>query len=457
MPLSRVMLTCLARRGWGAARRSPLAALSAVVLAVGLPPLLYRASVVVAAELGPALGDLDVARAALAGAALPCVAAGLALSAAAVNHCPSGHEIACAPVAEVDRAVATLVVPVVTLGLVAAPTALAVSLPLAQASPGGMAAAPVVLLALAGVVVCAGACAAAVRAAWSKDGRVARGGLALVASGLATGVVSPLEPAARTLAGTAGVGWSLVLSGSTVAMGLAAWALLGGRAGSPYEGRGRSLLFSPRPAQAVLQAALAMLVRRRDMRSAALGALVIAIAGLVVARLEQAPPPLGALLAAAGALVALAPLGLAVGGATRDGRALWRTSPRPAAEVAAGWALASLVVTAGALACVTALALGVRALPPGDVGRVTALCLGGWACALAAGALVPWQRAGVAEQAVSLGVFGLVAAGASFVAGWVGPAASDLGVPPSIVAGALVTFLLGGSFGALWGHVARSS
>ena len=130
------------------------------------------------------------------------------------------------------------------------------------------------------------------------------------------------------------------------------------------------------------------------MRSAIVGALVIAIAGLVVARLEQAPPPAGALLAAAGALVALAPLGLAVGGATSDGRALWRTSPRPPGEIAAGWALASLVVMAGAIACVTALALGARALPPGDVGRVIAICLGGWACALAAGALVPWRRVG---------------------------------------------------------------
>jgi hypothetical protein len=426
-----------------------------VVLAVGLPLVLYRASGVVAVELGPALAELEVARAAVAGAALPCVAAGFALAASAGVRSPWGQEIACAPVGVADRVVAVLVVPVAVLGLLAAPTALAVSLPLARAAPGGTAAVPVVLLALAGVVLCAGAGAAALRTACSREETAARGGLALLASGLATGTIAPLEPAARAVAGTTGAGWSLAVSASTAAAGLGAWALLGGRATPPQEGRGRSRPISQRPVQAVVEIAVAMLLRRRDLRSAAIGAFVIAGAGLAVASLEKAPPPAGAMLAAAGALVALAPVGLAVGGATLDGRVVWRTSPRSAVETAFGWSVASLVVMTGAIAGVVALAIGARALPPEDIARVIATCLGGWACALAAGALVPWRRVGVAEQAISLGVFGLVAAGASLMAGRAGPTLTSQGVPPTVVACALVAALFGVAFGSLLGHVAR--
>lgn len=401
------------------------------------------------------LAELEVARAAVVGAALPCVAAGFALTAAAGMRKPLGAEYACAPVGLVDRSLTALVVPVATLVLLAAPTALAVTIPLAIASPGGLGASPAVLLALASAVLCAAAGSTALRTAWTREGNVARGGMALIASALATGAVAPLEPAARALAGSGGVGWSLATSGLTAVAGLCAWAMLGDRTTQQDVGRGRSRLISPRPLPAVFETATALLVRRRDVRSAAVGAIVIAGAGLAVARLEEAPAPTGALLAAAGAAVALAPVGLTVGGATLDGRELWRTAPRPAPELAAGWALASFAVTATAIVGVLALAAATRALRPEDTGRVIAIAVGAWACALAAGALVPWRRVGVGEQAVSLGVFGLLAAGASFAAGRAGPSLTGHGVPSSIAAAALVGAVIGAAFVSLSFHVAR--
>jgi hypothetical protein len=455
LPLSRATALCLIRRATSAARRAPALALGAVGLVLGLPPLLYRASTVAAADLGPALARPEVARAALVGAALPCVAAGFALAISASMRKQQGAEVASAPVRPADRAVAALVAPVATLVMLALPTALAVFLPLAKASPGGAAATPVLLVTLGSVVGCSGAGAMALRLALSRQGSLARGALALAGCALVTGTAAPLEPAARALSGGAGAWSSLLLSSLAAAAGLVAWSILNDSAPPSQEGRRRSYAIAHRPVSAIIQSASMLLVRRRDIRAAGVGALVIGSAGLVVARLEDAPPPTGALLAAAGAAVALAPVGLSVGGATLDGREVWQTAPRPATEVALGWMLASLGFIGSVLALVAGLSLAARALPAGDVVRLLAMCVGAWACAVTAGALVPWRRVSIGEQAVSIGAFGLLVACASFLAGRIGPWATGVGMPSMIVAAALLCTLVGAAFGGLTTHVVR--
>jgi hypothetical protein len=410
---------------------------------------------VAAADLGPALARPEIARAALVGAALPCVAAGFALAVSASMRKQQGPEFSGAPVRPADRAVAALVAPAATLVALALPTALAVFLPLAKASPGGASAAPVLLVALGGVVSCSGAGATALRLALSRQGRRARGALALAGGALTTGTAAPLEPAARALSGTAGAWSSLFLSSVAAAAGLVGWVLLGECASPVQEGRRRSCAIARRPVAAILQSASMLLARRRDIRAAGIGALVIGSAGLIVARLEDAPAPTGALLAAAGAAVALAPVGLSVGGATLDGREVWQTAPRPAPEVALGWVLASLGLIGSVLTLVVGLSLAARALPAGDVVRLLAMCIGAWACAVTAGALVPWRRVGIGEQAVSIGVFGLLVACASFLAGRLGPWATGAGVPSVVVAAALLSTLVCAALGGLTAHVVR--
>ncbi len=449
MPLCSATVTCLVRRLISAAGRAPALALGAVALVLGLPPLLYRASMVAAGDLGPALARPEIARSVVLGAALPCVAAGFTLSISSGLRKQLGVELASAPVRALDRAVAALVAPLATLVVLAVPTALAVLLPIAKASPGGAASAPALLATLGGVLGCSAAGATALRLAFSRDGALARGALALGTGALVAGGAAPLDPAARALAGTTAPGSSLLIGALAAVTGLTAWVLLGECEPPQRAGRSRSCSIARRPGTAVAQGAFLLLERRRDVRAAGIGALVIGGAGLAVARLEDAPAPTGALLAAAGAAVALAPIGLAVSGATVDGREVWETVPCRAAEVAFGWLLASFTIVGSTSALVVGLSLETGAVYLGDVLRVLALCTGAWACAVGAGAVVPWRRSGIAEQGVSLGVFGLLVASASFLSGRVGPWATGVGAPTPVTASVMVGMLVCAALGCL--------
>jgi hypothetical protein len=454
LPLCRATVTCLVRRLSSAAGRAPALALGAVALVLGLPPLLYRASTVAAADLGPALARPEIARSVVIGAALPCVAAGFTLSISSGVRKQLGVELAGAPVRLLDRALATLVAPVASLVVLAVPTALAVLLPLGEASPGGAVSALALFVTLGGVVGCSAAGATALRQAFSREGALARGALALGTGALVTGGAAPLDPAARALAGTTGPGSSLLIGTVAAVAGLTGWVLLGECEPRQRAGRSRSCSIARRRGTAVAHGAFLLLVRRRDVRSAGIGALVIGCAGLIVARLEDAPAPTGALLAAAGAAVTLAPIGLAVSGATVDGREVWETVPCPAGEVAFGWLLASFTIVGTTSALVVGLSLETGALHLGDVLRVLALCTGAWACAVGAGAVVPWRRIGIAEQGVSLGVFGLLVASASFLTGRVGPWATGMGAPTPVAASVMVGMLVCAALGCLTARIA---
>jgi hypothetical protein len=177
-----------------------------------------------------------------------------------------------------------------------------------------------------------------------------------------------------------------------------------------------------------------LLGRRADVRASLVGILLAFIAGAVVAGLGGAPAPVGALLGAAGAAVVLAPAGLAAGGLLEDGRWLWASVPAPR-----GLVVGASVVGAGLLLVPwVGVAVGVGVLVEGASGSevlaFVGAIAGSWGCALVAGMLVPWSRAGIGEQGAALAVFATLAAAASLVVTRLGPELVELGVSAAGIA-----------------------
>lgn len=440
MPLASAAVRCVVRRVVAWIVVAPGWATLACSALVALPLALARAGSAVGATLGPELRDPAVTRGALVGAALPCLAAGIALAAARADRPPLAAEHEIAPAGRVDRLAAGLAVPAAVVLVLAVPAGAALVAPVAAASPGGIAAVPAVLAALGSVVLAGGALASAWWRAARGAARDVAGGLVLAVGSL--GAAGPVEPAARALAGEAG---PLAATASALlgcALAAAAWACLGGRRRPRARGvRRASARIPSRRGGACGRAALALLGRRRDCRTACVGAVALGGAGLVVAAVGGAPAPTGLLLAASGAAVCLAPVGLAVTGAVLAGRAVWRVAPVRPTVVAAGWAAASVLVVAAATAAALAPALVVERPSARAVAIALALCVAAWSCALAAGTLVPWRAYGAVDQAVSLVAFGLVAAAASLAAAHAGPALSARG-PGDVASAVLLVALL---------------
>jgi hypothetical protein len=166
-----------------------------------------------------------------------------------------------------------------------------------------------------------------------------------------------------------------------------------------------------------------------------------------VAAVGRAPAPTGLLLATSGAAVCLAPVGLAVTGAILEGRAVWRVAPVRPLVVAVGWAAASVLVVTAATAAALVPALVLERPAARGLAVAVALCVAAWACALAAGALVPWRPHGAVDQAVSLVAFGLAAAAASLAAAHAGPVLSARGPGDAASAALLVALLVATAIG----------
>lgn len=437
LPLASAVVRCALRRVTGWAVAAPGLALLACLVLAALPVALVRAGAAVGDLLGPGLGDLAVARAALVGAALPCLAAGVAIAASRADRPSLAPEHAVAPATRPDRILAGTAVPAVVVLVLAVPSATALVAPVAAASPGGVAAAPAALAAFACAVLAGGALASAWRRVACGAVRDVAGGLVLAVGSL--GAAGPVEPAARALAGATAAPAAAAASLLACVLAAIAWGCLAEHGHARVRTLRRTSVRIPSPrGLACGRAALALLGRRRDCRAACAGAVALGLGAVGVTVVGRAPAPTGLLLAASGAAVCLAPVGLAVTGAILEGRAAWGVAPVRPSTVVLGWAAGSALIVAGATTAALAPALALERPPVSTLAVSVALGVAAWACALAAGALVPWRAHGAIDQAASLAVFGLTGAAASVAASRIGPALAAHGLGDTASAALLV-------------------
>lgn len=453
----RAVLLCQARRALGGAQRAPVP-VAAIVGSLALGPVvLARAAGAAAPSLGPALGDVAVARAALLGGALPCLAAGAAVALTAATPLSSlGPQIVATPVRRTTLAMATVGVPVAGGAVLVAPLAWLVVSPIFAASPGGRPAGLVAALALLAATLAGGALAEAFRHAIVGRSRVVIGSFAALAGSLWVGAATraaplgPLDPAANAVAGKGALGTAGCLTAMAAIGSAIAWITLAAMRPPPRPaGDRRSIRMPAQPGTACLRSAVALLARRGDLRGASAAAFALGVTGLLVAWIARAAAPAGVLLGATAAVVAAAPIGLAVMGALASGRHVWTSAPVRRSRVALAWAGASFAVTS--LAVVVAILPAAAAERPSGsaLGSSAILIVLGWASALLAGVLIPWRPGAVSDQVAALAGFALVVGCASALMAFAGPRLVGLGMPPALAAALLVCVVTGIALGGL--------
>ncbi len=436
LPLASAASRCAGRRLTATAaahpRTSAVAAAAAVlVVAVGV-----RAGAALADVLEPTLTDPAVTRALAVGIALMGLGTGTALGFVLPGQSGLGGQLGAAPASAVDRAFAVLGPPAALVVVGASIATLPLALPVAASSAGGVGSVP----ALVGVLVAAiatGGMAAALARAFHAAARPVVTALAVVVAGGVGGLgVVALLRTGDALAGEASTLGSAAQATLAAMAALLVWgcALLAPE--RPLAPPTRSRLLRGGSGLVAVCAAGLLLLRRGDLRAALVGAMLLGLIGIAVARLGEAPSPSGLLLGTTGAALTAAPFALAVGGIVDDGRHLWRLAPVPVGQLALAWTTAAVVGLGPPLA----VAMTAHVVEGGrvvDLGVALGLAVVVWACALVAGALVPWRRHGVADQALSLGVLGVGLGGVSLAASRLGPLLVEGGAPPS-VAGALL-------------------
>ena len=187
---------------------------------------------------------------------------------------------------------------------------------------------------------------------------------------------------------------------------------------------------------AVAAAVLALVLRRRDLRLAALAALTFGLGGVSVGAASGAPPPAPLLLGATSALLGVALIPLALPGAVVAGRWAWACAPRrlPAPLSALLVSLAVLAASLAPVVLVLSSSPRVRPLPVATLAVLTVIVA---AAALVAGIVVPWRGGGVGDQLASFGAFAACGAGASAGVGLAGPRLVAAGVPVGVAAAML--------------------
>lgn len=437
LPLASAASRCAGRRLSATAAAHPRVAAVATAAAVVVVAAGLRAGATIAGLLGPTLADPAVTRALVVGIALVGLGTGAALGLVLPGPSGLGRQLEAAPASGLDRGAAVLGPPAVLVVVGVSVATLPLALPVAASSPGGVGSAPALVGALVAAVATGGMAAALARA-FHAASRLAVTALAVVVAG----GVGGLGAVALLHAGDA-------LAGEASPVGAAALDTLAAMAASLVWGR--ALLAPERPLAppsrsralrggACLVAARAaglLLLRRPDLRAALVGGVLLGLVGIAVARLGAAPSPSGLLLGTTGAALTAAPLALAVGGIVDDGRHVWRLAPVPVMPLVLAWTTAAVVGLGPPLA----VALTAHVVEAGrvvDVGVALGLAVVVWACALVAGALVPWRRHGVADQALSLAALGVGLGAVSLATSRLGPLLVERGAPPPVVGAALV-------------------
>lgn len=448
LPLASAASRCAVRRlGVAAAVHRSAALLAAVATAAVLAAGLH-AGTLLAGQLEPALADQAITRALVVGIALVGLGAGAALGVVLPGPSGLGAQLATAPASAPDRAVAVLGPPVVLVVLGTSVVTLPLALPVAASAPAGIAAAPALVGALVAATATGGMAAWLGRVLGPSTcpgfGRLA----AVVSAGVgALGAVAVLR-AGDALAGEASPVGSAALTALAATAALLGWGRAVLAPERPVAPPRRSRALRGGACVVAARAAFLLLLRRFDVRAALLGGVLLGLVGIAVARLGAAPSPSGLLLGTTGAALAAAPCALGVGGIIGDGRHVWRLAPIPAVPLALAW------MTAAAVGLLPSLAVALTAwLVEGgrgaDLGVSLALAVVVWSCALAAGALVPWRRHGVADQALSLAALGVGLGGMSLAASRLGPLLVAWGVPAAAAGTAILAATLGSGLAAL--------
>lgn len=407
--LSSAVARCLSRRAATASRRTPVAALALVAVAVGLPIVAWRVSRTIAVVVSPALADPTAARLLMAGFALPAAAGGAVMVVALTRPAVLMSGVLSAPAGRLDRLAAVLLLPLVTTSMGVAPTAVAVLAPLARQSPGGLGCLPAIVAALAVSGAAGASLALTCRVMLGGCGTETRLRAVAVAACLFGAAAMALAGSADALVGSnRGVVFAIAVSILGVVGFVGSLESLLSDEGQRALRRARSWSVPLAPCRATAVAGGALLARRPEVHTAVLGALLVGAAGIAIGVLATAPPPTGALVAVSGAVVVLAPAGLAVSGVICDGRTLWSLAPPLRAVFSAVLVCVSAipVATAGVIVAGTAV-LAQQALIT-DLLPLAGLVAGSWVSALIAGAIVPWTRAGAGGQSASLGAFAVV-------------------------------------------------
>jgi hypothetical protein len=431
---------CHARRLLTMASRAPLPA-AAVILIVLLAPIAFlRVGRALGAEVSGAIDAAGVADAIVLGPGLAAAVGGATLAAALPERAAFGGQIAAAPFGRIVGLVAVVLPPALAGAVVALPSLTAGGWAVGGELPGG----PVSGIALSTAVVAAmfaGAIGAEAAIAASR-GRLSRQpALAALAVpwplvGLLLGAppLGPLATVPPALRGELPPWVALVGSGATAAGLSWVWVML---AADRPEARavrsGRTTGRVGRRCLAIPAALAAILLRRRDVRLAAVSSLVLGATGVVLAAVSAAPEPTGLLLATTTALLGCVLCSLVACGALLDGRWLWSGSPGDRRTIVALATIVTLAATAAPVVLVGLAAAAVSGATIRSTGIVAALTIVGSAVALLAGCLVPWKGGGVGDQLATFAAFAAVAFAASLLVGLVAPRLVSRGIPDSAV------------------------
>jgi hypothetical protein len=439
-------MRCWRRRAVAAAARQPILVAGLGGLVVVAPLLAHMAGERAATTIGLMLDEPEFSQLIVAGGLLPAFSAGVIAAARTPTLQMLSAQVAAAPITRASGAVG-LLLPLLAPAAVGAAIMAAALLPLAQATPGGSAAALDWLAALL-VAATAGAVLALSGLAFARGSirTAAAGATAVVAVWLACGLAAhapllgPVAVVAAALADGGG-GYGVAALVAAGCAGVAAWvgmvAVLPS-AGTARRARRRSVPL-PRGAIGVSLLMPSLLAARQGaIRLQVVAVTVIGVAGpLVLTKLGAMPSSIAVVLGAstlvAGALV----VPLTAFGLNADGR--W---------VAVGSVIDERVhmaaVAAGAQAAGLALALGpslvLATLAGGWPGVSGAMSTAGLAVAAAttAGAVLPWtpQRSG--DQFVCYVATGALVAGLLLVRQWVAGLADSTLVNAALPVAALL-------------------
>jgi len=452
------VLRCQRRRAFGALRAAPLPGALALAALGAVPFAAWRAGRALAAALEPVLHDPELARLLTIAPAIAGATVGAAACVTTAGRRSLGPQLAALPVGARAALAATVLVPASVALALGLPAALALAVAFGAASPGG----PVAGLGLLAAGV-AGAAAGAATAesllqAWA--GARLRSTVSLLCLGTAWGgmglllgsaLLGPLARVGPALAGGSDALAALAEALLTAALGGAVWLELAVRrperttAARPSRHR---FVLGP-VALALPLAAAILLVRRRDVRLAALAAVGFGLGGVVIAVRAGVPAPGPLHLGASSTLLGVALAPLAVGGIVSCGRWVWVCAPRARVLPCAALASAAHAVVVAALLPVLGASELLSEAPSRALGQVGFVTLGLAAAALLAGGLAPWRASTMGDQFASFATFAVCAGLVSAATGLAGPRLVAAGLPDAAAAAGVLAVWAVLSLGAV--------
>jgi hypothetical protein len=433
--LSEAVVRVQVRRALAVVRRSPAPVVALAVTWLASPVIVAWGMAPIGDVLAPALTDAGVVRALLTGLALPAAAMGSALALSLGGIAALGLQIATAPVRRRALVTATFLPTLVGAGLLVTPTAIALTFPLVEPSPGG----PAACVPLAATLTAAAAAGGLAAEAVLRSVRGRRLAPLTVAAGAVVALALLLELLARAVAG-GGAAASAAAAAAAIPLAVASalgWVELASRRPPvrPHAPRRRGCSVSLSAAPATVHIAAVVLLRRQEVRLALVAAAMFGVLGGAVGAGAPGGGAVAALLGGGSAVFAASLAPLAAGGRIESGYWAWRAGG--CATTAAGWAAASSALVACAVVPAAVLGLGLGATPR-VLPSLLALAVLACGAALAVGALLPRRSPCAFDDAASLAMLGTLAVVLAAVLSFLQGRLEAIGVPGAVAAVALL-------------------